>query len=138
MASLNDNPVFWRYSSVWDYDAFDELEGVNEDTPIKLTLTKFIGVKRTLRGWWVVQDRLANPKRRHILDLPKEWYGKVPPRRFCYENKEHALQSFLRRKFMQGLYARVRLAHAEKAVGLGKEALTKLRKEALQAGDLQA
>jgi hypothetical protein len=39
---------------------------------------------------------------------------------------------------MQAFHARVNLNHAMKGTELGKEALTKLREEALQAGDLQA
>ena len=89
-------PELYRYFNTSSYD----------DSPCYLNLQILSVVKETEKGYWIVWDS----KRKFIL--------KGPGKRWAYETKELAMQSFTIRKNRQLMHAKRTIARAEHSLKL--------------------
>ena len=118
-------PRFYRYR-----DTLYENEG------LVIRCDEYVGIKRTRVSWWIVpewaeffSEEMQKHYRKRVEDFtPRP--GILPPKRFAYASKEHALQSYRIRKEAQEHRARTQLKTAQEA-----QARTLVALERLKAGE---
>lgn len=122
-------PRFYRY--------FDMLWEGSKGDDVRIAEGVYIGVRRTRRSWWVVPEFMAPPPG---VELPEGWRANahriedythngagIPPRRFAYPDKVHAMQSLVRRKEAQQWQAARTHDRAVVALRLAKAGVARLK-----------
>lgn len=118
-------PRFYRYRDT-----------LYENDELVIQCEEYVGIKRTRVSWWIVpewaqsfSEDMQKHCRKRIEDFtsPPGW---MPPKRFAYASKEHALRSYMIRKQAQEIRARTQLKTAQEA-----QARTLVALERLKAGE---
>ena len=108
--------IFYRY------------EDNQDSVGIKIDLIKFIKLRETPCGHWIVRDYYERYPD-HTKEKAKKWISKTSAKRYAYPTKLEAVNNLIMRKRRQMEHCRYFLDRAEKAKGSAKTLRTQLEQE---------